>query len=98
LCADRITRVQSSLVVTVLEPAAALLRGAVSEGLRHDIALRLPLQIVIADSSGGTERLVDIADVEDTFLLRGARPNSGVAVGLQLKTNGKSVRRRPVRR
>src|SRR5579884_2775075 len=67
------------------EPALALRRGAMREGVGHHIALRLPLQAVVADGGGGLQRLVDIAGIEEIAPLLGAiGPDAGKAVGLQL--------------
>ncbi len=47
------------------------------EGVRHDIALRLPLQTVVADGGGGLQRLIDVAGIEEVaLLLRPVRPDT----------------------
>src|SRR5574340_187540 len=53
-----------------LEPAHALLGGAVREGLGDDAPLRLLLEAVVSDRARRGERLVDVARVE---LVHGAR-------------------------
>src|ERR1700675_1214928 len=76
-----------------LEPALALFRGAVGEGIGHDVALHLFLQAVVADRSRGLQRLVDVARFEELVLLLGAvGPDPGEAVGLQLDAHLELVR------
>src|SRR5580700_2310902 len=76
-----------------LEPALALFRGAVGEGVGHDVALHLFLQPVVADRGRGLQGLVDVAGVEEIVLLLGAvRPHAGEAVGLQLDAHLELVR------
>src|SRR3990167_6613521 len=69
---------------TGLEPAHALLRGAVGEGVRHHLAARLLLQAVIADGVGGVQRFFDIPrlpPVVPALAMEG--PYARQAVGLQ---------------
>src|SRR3984957_3636549 len=74
------------------EPALALFRRAVGEGVGHDVALHLFLQPVVADRGGGLQRLVDVARLKEVVLLLGAvRPHAGEAVGLQLDSHLKLV-------
>ena len=68
--------------MALFEPVAALVRSAVGEGLGHDIALRLALEIVVTDRRRGAERLVDIAHVENAFLLSRPRPDARITIGL----------------
>src|SRR5258708_26255751 len=68
-----------------LEPALALFRRAVGEGVGHDVALHLFLQPVVADRGCGLQSLVDVARVEEVaFFLSAVGPDAGEAVGLQL--------------
>src|SRR6266536_992906 len=68
-----------------VEPAYALLGRAVGERVGHDIALRLPLQAVVADRRRGLERRFDVALLDEfPALLRTIGPNPGETVGLQL--------------
>src|SRR6266849_6558795 len=48
-----------------VEPAHALLGGAVGEGVGHDVALRLPLQAIVADGGRGLERGLDVARLDE---------------------------------
>ena len=50
------------------EPALALLRGAVGEAVGHHVALRLPLQRVVADRGGGAQRGFDVAGLDERRL------------------------------
>src|SRR6516164_1372368 len=60
------------------EPALALLGGAMREGIGHDIALRPPLQTIVADGRSGLQSLIDIARLEEIMLLlRMIRPYTG---------------------
>src|SRR6185312_13652149 len=70
------------------EPARALRRRAVGEGIGHDIALRALLQNVVADRRRGLQRRLDIAGLEKfPFLFRAVGPNPGEAIGLKLDAN-----------
>jgi len=64
------------------EPALALLRRAVSNGIGLDVALRAPLQGVVAD--GGLQCLIDVSRIEEVvFPLRPVGPYPGETIGLQ---------------
>ena len=52
----------------------------------------LLLEAVVADGLGGAERLVDVARLELAGLEDAARPDAGVAVGLQLLADRELVR------
>src|SRR3954470_652032 len=65
-----------------LQPADALRRGAMGEALRHDIALRLLLQRVVADRLGGAQAGLDIAGLQQILVI--GRPDAGEAIRLQL--------------
>ena len=67
-----------------VEPAPALLGGAVGEAVGVDALPRLALEPVVADRLGGVERLLDVALLEVARLEHGRRPDARVAVGLQL--------------
>ena len=54
-----------------LEPAYALRRAAVGEGIRRYGALGLTLKTVVADGAGGVERFLDVARLEYPALLLG---------------------------
>src|SRR5580700_7005598 len=82
---QRIAARNLAAVEAGLEPAFALFRGAVGEGVGHDVALHLFLQAVVADRGRGLQRLVDVAGFEEVVLALGAvGPDAGEAVGLQL--------------
>src|SRR6516164_3763313 len=67
------------------EPAGALLRGAVGEGVGHHVALGLPLQPVVADGRGSLHRCLHVARFDEVpRFLRVMRPHAGKAIGLQL--------------
>ena len=53
-----------------------------------DLALRLLLNAIVADGRRGVQRLVDLAGLELTTLLRVVGPHAGEAVGLQLEGDG----------
>src|ERR1700731_2929810 len=90
---DRIAGRDLAAVEAVGEPALALLRRAVGEGVGHDVALHLLLQPVVADRGRGLQGLVDVAGIEEMMLLLGAvRPYAGETIGLQLDTHLKLVR------
>ena len=55
------------------------------EGIRHDIALGLFLDAVVADGARRIERLLDVAGLDDVLALLGMiGPDAGEAIGLQL--------------
>ena len=77
---------------TAPEPADALFRGSVGEGIRDDIPARLLLQPVIADSIGGAQRCFQIPRIENVFHLLGMiAPVSCQKIGLELETHRELV-------
>src|ERR671937_2515342 len=67
------------------EPAAALFGRAVRPRFRVHLALRLLLDAVVADRSGGVEAVVDVGlreFLDETGVDRVCGPDAGVAVGL----------------
>src|SRR5262245_43513721 len=67
------------------EPAHALLGRAVRERVRHDAALRLALQRIVADRGRRADRALHVTGLEPAKLLLGAvGPHTGIAVRLQL--------------
>src|SRR3984957_14031823 len=90
---DRIAGRDLAAVKAAGEPALALFRRAVGEGVGHDIALHLLLQPVVADRGRGLQGLVDVAGIEEMVLLLGAvRPDAGETIGLQLDAHLELVR------
>ena len=76
-----------AVLQAAIEPAHALLAGAVGEAVGHDAALRLLLQAVVADGSGGGERLIDVVFIDHlaaAILVGVIGPHAGQAIGLQL--------------
>ena len=64
------------------------------EFLRHDIALGLLLQPVIANRLGGSDRLLDIAGFQNVpFLIGIMGPHAGQKIGLEFQSHGKLVLR-----
>src|SRR5260221_2859018 len=55
-------------------------------------AAGLALDVVVADCGGSAERFIDVPSVEDLSLARGARPNAGEAIGLQLQAHAQASR------
>src|SRR5690348_3240725 len=83
-CRERIAVLRPAGIEAALEPARALRRGAVREGLRHHAPLRLLLQAVIADRSSRIERFFDVSRIELVHQACLVAPYAGIAVGLQL--------------
>src|ERR1700730_1525008 len=76
-----------------VEPAHALLGGTVGECVGNDVALRLPLQAVVADRCGGFQRGFDVALLDQLPALLGTvGPDPGEAVGLQLDLHLQMIR------
>src|SRR5829696_2574973 len=76
------------------EPAHALGTRAMGEAVRHDPALRLALQAVVADRRGGGQRLLDVAVVDHLAATGGVGavgPDAGKAVGLQLDPHRQGI-------
>ena len=68
-----------------LNQRVALRRRAVREGIRHDAALGLALDHVVADLAGGIQAFLDVAVLQAVLhLVVEVRPDAGEAVGLQL--------------
>src|SRR5689334_8895778 len=90
---ERVALIEAAALEAALEPADALRRGAVGEGVGDDGAARLALQPVVADRGGGVERLLDVSLLEHVAALLGAaRPDPGEAVGLKLEPDREPVR------
>src|SRR5712691_5029593 len=76
-----------------VEPAHALFGRAVGECVGDDVALRLPLQAVVADGGRGLERSFDVALLDQIpALLRTLGPDSGKTIGLQLDLDLQVIR------
>ncbi len=76
-----------AVVEPSLEPARALGCGAVRPRFgMHDSGLDL-LNVIIPHGGGSSEGLFDVTGVENLTLARGARPNSGEAIRLQLEAH-----------
>src|SRR4051794_21854509 len=91
----RVARRRLAVLIAAREPTASLLRRAVRPGLLVDLALRLLLDPVVADRSRGIEALVDVSLrqlLDQAGLGRVRRPDSGVAVGLELGAHGATLR------
>jgi hypothetical protein len=69
----------------------------VCERINVNPACRPLLDPVIAHRGGGSQRFVDIALLQHLTLACGVRPDTGVAIGLQLETYGQLVRVRGIR-
>src|SRR5262249_30420780 len=74
-----------------VEPALALLGAAVGEAVGYDVALRSPLQRVVADRGGRAQGRLDVSGLDERRLafvpehrVLAVRPHPGEAVGLQL--------------
>ena len=62
------------------------------ERVRHDVALGLALQAVVADGSRRTERLLDVPGLQDAAHALGVMgPEARVAVGLEFQPDGELV-------
>src|ERR1019366_5520612 len=89
---ERIAGRQLALRETGGEPALALLRRAVGKRVRHDAPLRTLLQRVVADRTGGLQRRIDVAGIEEMFALLGmVCPYAGVAIRLQFDSHLNAV-------
>src|ERR1035441_7282868 len=85
---ERIAGRQLALRETGGEPALALLGRAVGKRVRHDAPLRTLLQRVVADRTGGLQRRIDVAGIEELFALLGmVCPYAGVAIRLQFDSH-----------
>src|SRR4051812_37907297 len=69
-------------VEAALEPAHALRGAAVRERFRHHAALRLLLQPIVADGSGGVEGLFQVARLQLVQRAGVVAPDAGIAIGL----------------
>src|SRR5262245_26202482 len=62
------------------------------EGVGHDIALRAPLQSIVADGRSRLQGRLDVAGFDEAPLLLGVMtPNSGKAISLQLDPDLKLI-------
>src|SRR5687768_9554901 len=62
-----------------------------SERIRNDIALRAPLDHIVADGSSCLDSLFSVACFQTALSLRVVCPNAGIAVGLKFKSNGEPL-------
>ena len=60
-----------------------------SERIRNDIALRAPLDHIVADGTSCLDRLFSVARFQTALSLRVVCPNSGIAVSLKFERDGK---------
>src|SRR6185437_5402376 len=89
---ERIARRHLSLLQPGLEPPLPLRGRAVRERIRHDIALRLLLQTVIADRGRRLQRRLHVARLDRFPALVGMKgPDAGIAIGLQFDANLNAV-------
>ena len=81
-----------AVLEALAEPVNPLLGRAVRELFRHDIALGLLLQPVIADGLGGGDRLLDVAGFQNVpFLIGVMGPDAGQKIGLEFQADGELV-------
>src|SRR4051812_14947283 len=78
-------------VEAALEPPHPLRGSAVGERFRHDAALRLLLQAIVADGRGGVERLFQVARLQLLHRAGVVAPDPGIAIGLKLHANRDAV-------
>src|SRR5919204_6473530 len=84
----RVAAIHISGCITGPEPLLALRRGSVRPFLRHDVALRLALDTVVAHRRRGVERLRDLGVrrlLEEPRVRGVTRPDSGEAIRLELR-------------
>src|SRR5207249_7537121 len=75
------------------KPSYPLGPGSVSEGLGHDIPLRLLLDVVVANGAGGVEGFFDVAGLKDVAHGLGVMgPDASEEVGLKFQAHGKIIR------
>src|SRR5262245_38373438 len=75
-----------------LKPADALLAAAVRERVGDDVALRLALETVVANRSGGFQRFLDVTHFKNlTGAVGMIGPYAGQIIGLQLQSHGEPV-------
>src|SRR3954452_3190029 len=88
---ERVAGAWLAALVAGAEPLGALGRRAVGERVGADRAGRLALEAVVAHGAGGGQGLVDVAGLEVALLVDRVRPDTGVAVGLQLGADREHV-------
>jgi hypothetical protein len=81
---ERVVGSELTLIEAALQLAHALLRRAIIEAVRHDIARGFLLQYAVAHLLCGVQRLFQIAGIEDPLLLHVFSPYAGKAICLQL--------------
>ena len=82
---EGVTGLDGASLKADLEPLDALFGGAVCEGFGLNAASGALLERVISDGGSGVEALFKIASFQEFFAtVSEVRPDSGVAVGLQL--------------
>src|SRR3990170_5637685 len=82
---EGVASLKLAALIAALEPTHALGRRAMGESVRHDIALRLFLDAIVADGARRVESLFDVAGLDDVLGLLGViGPDAGKTVGLKL--------------
>src|SRR5215203_5679260 len=94
--AEGIARPRVASLEALSEPAHALLRRAVREGIAVHAATALREDTIVAHRRSRVEAFLEVALVELVALLRRAPPDSGVAVGLQLEAHRVLIGRRRI--
>src|SRR6478672_1802792 len=75
-------------LISLAEPAGALLGSAVRECIRHDVSLRVALQGVVADGGRGPNSFIDVAGFHDVFDAIGVTsPDTGEEIRLQFQAD-----------
>src|SRR3990170_6903688 len=82
---EGVASLELAALIAAFEPTHALGRRAMGESVRHDIALRLFLDAIVADGARRVESLFDVAGLDDVLGLLGViGPDAGKTVGLEL--------------
>lgn len=91
-CVKRVAGRDLACLQAALKPARTLLGRTMGEAVRHDIALALLLELVIANGGSGIHRFLDVALLQHLPTLVGVLgPDTGKAIGHQLHAHGKRI-------
>src|SRR2546430_12960809 len=88
---EGIAGIRGAAIESGAEPAGAVRRRPVREGLGRHAAAGHLLELVVAHRGGGPQAFLDVAGIEHLPLRRGMSPHAGVAIRLQLEADRERV-------
>src|ERR1043166_8767753 len=88
---ERVAAFNRPAVESAAKPSHAGGGGSMGEAFRTDLAARHALQPVVTNGGSRVQAFVRIAGFEQPARLCVMAPHAGIAIGLQLETNGQRI-------